>query len=106
MPKDSFLAKHGAVAEPIVAQTGFNMKVPDLMRAGIENAGFINVHERDFKMPLGEWPKHPIYKEAGRLNKINFMQGLEGWLMYAFTRFGLPQPWTPEEVLVYVGKES
>lgn len=92
------------MADAVVAQTGFTTKVPELMRAGIEGAGFINVHERNFKMPLGDWPKHPIYKEAGRLNKKGYKDGLEGWLMYALTRWGLPKPWTPEEVTVYVGK--
>ena len=94
------------MAEPVVAQTGYNAKVLETMRAGIENAGFINVHERDFKMPIGDWPKHPLYKEAGRLCLQGTKDGQEGWLMYALTRWGLPQPWSPEEVTVYVGTWS
>lgn len=92
------------MAEPVVAQTGFSMVVPDLMRAGIESAGFTNVREKTFKMPIGDWAKHPIYKEAGRWNMMAYKEGLEGWLMYALTRWGLPEPWEPDEVTSYVGK--
>lgn len=103
LPNDSLLAGHDAMAQPVVAKTGYNAKVLDTMRSGIENAGFINVHERDFKMPIGDWPKHPLYKEAGRLCLQGTKDAMEGWLMYALTRWGLPQPWSPEEVTVYVG---
>lgn len=92
------------MAEPVVAQTSFSMAVPDLMRTGIESAGFTNVREKTFKMPIGDWAKHPIYKEAGRLNMMAYKEGLEGWLMYALTRWGLPEPWGPDEVTNYVGK--
>lgn len=61
--------------EPVAAQTGNCMHVTDLMREGIEKAGFINVHERAFKFPIGDWPKHPIYKEAGRLHMKSYKDG-------------------------------
>ena len=49
------------------------------MRKRIENAGFIDVHERDYKVPIGEWPKHPIHKEAGRYQMMHYELGLGGW---------------------------
>lgn len=55
------------------------------MRAGIEKAGFINVHERTFKFPLGDWARHPVYKEAGARNVLQFKEGLQGWVMWALT---------------------
>lgn len=61
--------------EPVVAQTGNCMHVTDLMREGIEKAGFINIHERVFKFLIGDWPKHPIYKEAGRLHMKSYKDG-------------------------------
>lgn len=75
MPKDSHLANFHATMEPVVAQTGNCMHVTDLMREGIESAGFINIHERVFKFPIGDWPKHPIYKEAGRLQMKSYKDG-------------------------------
>lgn len=44
----------------------------DWMREEIEIAGFVNVHEQSFKLPMGDWPQHPIWKEAGRLGMIHF----------------------------------
>lgn len=103
MPKDSLLARFAADMDAVVAQTGNNMWVNKLMRSGIEGAGFTKICERDFKFPLGDWPKHPVYKESGALYKRTFKEGLEGWLMYVLTRYGVPKPWSPEEVTVYVG---
>lgn len=90
------------------------------MRDGIEKAGFINIHERTFKFPLGDWPRHPVYKEAGARSLMHFKEGLQGWVMWVFTsmipnfsflvsancgiEFGAPQPWSEEQVTVYVAK--
>lgn len=48
------------------------------MRARIEAAGFINVHEKVYKCPIGDWAKDPIVKEAGKFNRIQFKEGAEG----------------------------
>lgn len=103
MPKDFYLAKFATEMQAAVAQTGNDMHVTELMRSGIEEAGFTKICERDFKFPIGDWLKHPVYKDSGALYKKMHSDGMEGWPMYLLTRFGLPQPWTPEEVAVYVG---
>lgn len=51
------------------------------MRSRIEAAGFTNVHERTYKVPIGEWAKNPLLKEAGRFNKMQMKQGMEGYAM-------------------------
>lgn len=51
------------------------------MRGMIEKAGFVNVQEKVIKIPFGDWPKHPVYKDAGRCNKIHYFSGIEGWTM-------------------------
>lgn len=38
------------------------------MRKGIEEAGFVNAREQDYKFPVGTWPKNNVMKEPGRLN--------------------------------------
>ena len=81
LPKDSLLAKFGRDMDPVVAQTGNAINVTELMKEGIEDAGFINVTERRFKFPIGDWPKHPVYKEAGAVNKTMYKDGFEGFLM-------------------------
>ena len=72
------------------------------MRAAIEKAGFVNAQEKLYKLPIGGWPKHPVYKDAGRVNREHWKSGLEGWAMYLLTKYGAPHPWTADEVRVYV----
>lgn len=50
------------------------------MKDSIIAAGFGNVQEQDYKIPIGPWAKHPIYEEAGRLALEQFMTGLEGYV--------------------------
>lgn len=64
---------------------GTTGKVTDMMRDLAEKAGFINIHERDYKFPIGTWPKHPVYKEAGEMFEQSFREGLQGWVMFALT---------------------
>lgn len=45
------------------------------MRSRIEAARFINVHQRDYKCPIGTWPRLPVYKDAsmeGRIRAAGF----------------------------------
>lgn len=53
------------------------------MRSRIEAAGFTNIQQQDYKMPLGTWPKHPVYRDAGRVNIQMLKNGLEGVFLTA-----------------------
>ena len=74
------------------------------MRRAIERAGFINVQDDLFKCPIGSWPRDKRLKEAGRVNFDHWSGGLDGWAMFLLTKFGVPQPWSADEVRVYVAK--
>lgn len=102
LPSDSLLANFGAEMEASLGKTGNTMKVAELMRPGIEAAGFTNIQHRWYKVPFGGWARHPIYKEAGECKMIEFKEGMQGWVTWALTKFGSPEPWSEEEVAVYV----
>ena len=104
LPVDSILAKFGQTMEASLAKTGITLKVAENMRPWIEAAGFVDVHEKDYKVPFGGWAKHPVYKEAGECKMIEFKEGFEGWVTWALTKYGAPEPWGEEEVRVYVAK--
>lgn len=104
LPADSLMAGWGPNFNKVAATTGKPLDTVDTMRAAIENAGFINVREKVYKVPVGDWAKNPILKEAGRVNKAQLLQGMEGYGMYLLTKFGLPEPWSPEQVQVYLAK--
>lgn len=61
---------------------GKPINIIDTIKSSIEAAGFINVQEKWYKVPLGDWAKNPLLKEAGRLCKRQFLDGMEGYTMY------------------------
>ena len=93
---------------------GKNINTFDTFKAEIEAAGFTNVQEKLYKAPFGDWPKNPLIKEVGRYQKKQILDGMEGYVMYVpiffrfcstltlsrfmLTKFGEPEPWSPEEV--------
>ena len=51
----------------------FNFK--DQMRA----AGFVDVVETRYRLPIGAWPTNPIEREVGRYHMLNCLEALEGY---------------------------
>ena len=78
MPSDSLLAKIGQQFIDTAEQTDISSNTAYTMRGMIEKAGFINVHEKRTKIPIGPWARHPIYKSAGGANMMSFKVGIEG----------------------------
>lgn len=50
------------------------------------DVGFVDVHERIFKMPMNGWPKNERLKELGRMWERNFSQGLSAFSLALFNR--------------------
>ena len=48
-----------------------------LMRA----AGFVDVSETRYRLPIGAWGDTETEKEIGQFNTLNFMEGMEGALL-------------------------
>lgn len=69
----------------------------------MREAGFVDIRTENFMWPTNMWPKDPYYKELGRWNMMNILDGLEGFCLALLTRaFG----WTKAEVDVFVAKCS
>ena len=72
---------------------GKNMRVAPLMKKMIEEAGFVDVVEKQYKWPVGEWPVDPRLKEIGRWNMKHWLEGLDSWTMRLLTQHcGVSQP--------------
>ncbi|SPO01700.1 related to methyltransferase [Cephalotrichum gorgonifer] len=72
--------------------------IPDgVQRAAMEAAGFVDIHEIDYKTPIGTWPKDPHLKEIGQFTQLTIETDIEGYILYPATAIG----WTPEEVTVF-----
>ncbi|PCG99219.1 Hypothetical protein PENO1_054300 [Penicillium occitanis (nom. inval.)] len=104
LPEDSLLAGWGPNFLGCGERSGRPLNTQTTMRAAIEKAGFIDVHEKLYKCPIGAWPKDPQLKDAGAINMEHWSSGLEGWAMWLLTKHGAPIPWSPDEVRVYVAK--
>lgn len=85
-------------------RAGHPLTTQETMRSAMEKAGFVDVHECLYKVPMGPWPRDRVLKEVGLLNYHHWKSGLEGYAMWLLTKFGAPSPWTKEEVEVYLAK--
>lgn len=101
---DSALAQWGSILIGCGKKLGRSLETVNSFKPAIENAGFTNIHDHYFKCPLGSWPKDERLKEAGKMNLESWSNGLEGFALLLLTRFGEPEPWSKEEVYVYLAK--
>ncbi|EOD49970.1 putative methyltransferase domain-containing protein [Neofusicoccum parvum UCRNP2] len=72
------------------------------LKGWMEEAGYVDVTERIFKMPLGTWPKDKNLKHTGAASLLSYLDGLE-----AMT-YGLLPPvlgWKIEEVQVLLAEQ-
>lgn len=81
LPADSTSAQWGPMFLRIGEKIGRPLDTVDTMKAAIETAGFVNIKEKVYKVPNGEWAKNKTLKEAGRFSKIAALAGLEGYAM-------------------------
>ncbi|KXG51517.1 uncharacterized protein PGRI_089100 [Penicillium griseofulvum] len=104
LQKDGVLASWGDNFIGCSERAGRSLLTQETMRGAIEKAGFVDVQEKLYKIPLGPWPKDKVLKEAGQLQYAHWVAALEGWAMWLLTKHGAPTPWTQAEVQVYLSK--
>lgn len=56
------------------------------VKAAYEDVGFVDVHEKVFKIPTNGWPKDARLKELGKMWENNFTTGLSGFSWYLFNK--------------------
>ncbi|KAJ5332859.1 uncharacterized protein N7506_006642 [Penicillium brevicompactum] len=104
LPADNALRTWG----PNLLECGERARRPldtmERMKERFQNAGFVDIHEKEYKWPIGPWARDQKFKEAGVVNLQHWMSGMEGWSMWLLTKFGAPEPWSHDEVIVYIAK--
>ena len=68
------------------------------LRSYAEGAGFVNIREEMFKVPMGSWPKDPELKRTGMMNLVQMLDGVEGFSYKSMEAMG----WTREEIEVFL----
>ncbi|KAJ5104252.1 hypothetical protein N7532_004781 [Penicillium argentinense] len=104
LPADNVLRTWGPALSECGKRAGRPLETIDMMQDAVRDAGFVEIHEKQYKWPIGPWARDQKYKEAGTVNYQHWMSGMEGWAMWLLTKYGAPHPWTQEEVIVYVAK--
>lgn len=77
---------------------GRPLDVAPLHKDRLVEAGFVDVVERQFKWPVGAWPRDKHYKELGYWCYDNLDVGVDGLLMALLTR---GMGWSRAEVLAF-----
>jgi hypothetical protein len=62
------------------------MRIANKMKRWYEQAGFVDVQERVFKLPVNPWPRDKHLKTLGRMQEDNWLAGLAGISMALFSR--------------------
>jgi hypothetical protein len=44
-------------------------------------AGFVDVTETRYRLPIGPWATDPTEKQIGRLNMLNYLEGVEAYTL-------------------------
>ncbi|KAI8651496.1 hypothetical protein NCS55_01394500 [Fusarium keratoplasticum] len=76
----------------------FTILEDDVQRKCMEEAGFINIHIDNRKVPISGWPKDPKNKEIGQFVHAALEQDLDGYILYMASQL---LGWTMDEVRVY-----
>ncbi|RMJ24856.1 Methyltransferase [Aspergillus sp. HF37] len=63
------------------------------------DAGFKNVKEEVYKVPINPWPEDRQMKELGRYSQVNALESMESYSLALFTRV---LGWKPQEVQVFL----
>ncbi|GMF78228.1 unnamed protein product [Aspergillus oryzae] len=67
-------------------QFGKTLRIVDESKQRMIDAGFVNVSEHRYKLPIGPWPKDPHLKTLGRFFRIVMEESLEMWAMMLWTK--------------------
>ncbi|KAK2745740.1 hypothetical protein FQN55_006061 [Onygenales sp. PD_40] len=76
---------------------GRTLDVAPRLQGWVRNAGFTNIKQDMFKLPLGTWPKDKKLKEIGACMAQNFIVGTDAFTLLPFTEI---LGWSKDEVSV------
>jgi len=101
LPPDCHVMKLLGLMVEASAKIGRDLDVATRHRQRLIDAGFVNVVQREYKMPINTWPKDEQYKTIGAWCLENFLSGLEAMSLMLLTNV---LGWSVEDVqLLLVG---
>lgn len=76
----------------------FSLIQDETQRKGMEAAGFVDIQERNLKMPIGGWPRDPKLKEIGLFSRAVLEGDPEGYVLFMTHSLG----WSRDQILDYI----
>jgi hypothetical protein len=97
MPDDWPLLMWSKEQDKAAMYLGTPLRIANKLKMWYEQAGFVDVKEYVYSIPITEWAKEDIMKMFGKFMAINMQDGIYGWTADYFTRaFG----WTTDQIHV------
>jgi ubiquinone/menaquinone biosynthesis C-methylase UbiE len=75
------------------------MRIANKLKRWYMQAGYVDVQEKVFKIPINSWPRDPEKKELGAMSEQNWLAGVQAFTLAYFSRI---LEWTKEEIEVYL----
>ncbi|KAJ8117647.1 hypothetical protein OPT61_g1183 [Boeremia exigua] len=83
-------------------KVGVNLRTSvEFMKSSLETAGFVDVEVREFKLPIGPWPKQKRLRDAGLLQLSAMLEGIEGLSLRLFKFY---DGWSLDELKVLLAR--
>ncbi|RMJ22615.1 Methyltransferase [Aspergillus sp. HF37] len=86
MEKAPFLTKWCTLQQEAFRKFGKDIGIAGQHKQRMIDAGFTNVKEEVYKVPVNPWPKDRRMKDLGRYNQVNVLEGLEAYTLASLTR--------------------
>jgi hypothetical protein len=99
MKEDYLFAKWLELCRKGLEKFGVDLLGPTKHVSYLKEAGYVNIQEKVFKIPMGIWPKNQTLKMVGLYMRSIILDGLQGNSIKPFTK-GLG--WSVEEVEVFL----
>jgi hypothetical protein len=90
---DDAFHSQAALAHESSKNFGKQIDIQPFLKENIEKAGFVDVVEKKFKWPIGDWPADARLKDIGRWNAQHWIEGIEPWTLRLLTQYlGVNEP--------------
>jgi len=97
MPPDWPFLDWTILSDEASEKGGTPLTIANKLKGWYEEAGFVDVREEVFKMPMNEWPLEPRLKKLGAVNELNWLAGIAG---FTYKPFQNVLGWTKDQIEV------
>ena len=87
IPSGDILHQCYELAVQATQKFGKDIMIAPFIKERIEEAGFVNVVQKQYKWPLGEWPVDCKLKDIGRWNMQHWLEGIDAWTLRLLTQY-------------------